>query len=77
MKKHFIEAKNFGGFVTFYLPCVMKHCKDIWMLLTDSLHIRNTDPRFHLVSCYKKHFRSLMKNAVFYMRDVTVWYFIA
>ena len=20
MKKHFMEAKNFGGFVTFYLP---------------------------------------------------------
>ena len=29
MKKHFIEAKNFGGFVTFYLPSVIKHCKDI------------------------------------------------
>ena len=22
MKKHCIEAKNFGGFVTFYLSCV-------------------------------------------------------
>ena len=29
MKKHFMEAKNFGGFVTCYLPCVIKHCKDI------------------------------------------------
>ena len=29
MKKHFIEAKNSGGFGTFYLPCVIKHCKDI------------------------------------------------
>ena len=29
MKKRFIEAKHFGGFVTFYLPCVIKHCKDI------------------------------------------------
>ena len=29
MKKHFIEAKNVGGFVTFYLPCVIKHCEDI------------------------------------------------
>ena len=31
MKKHFIEAKTFGGFVTFYLPSVIKieHCKDI------------------------------------------------
>ena len=24
MKKHFIEAKKFGGFITFYLPCVIK-----------------------------------------------------
>ena len=29
MKKHFIEAKNFGGFVTFYLHFVINHCKDI------------------------------------------------
>ena len=29
MKKHFIEAKKFGGFVTFYLPYVVKHGKDI------------------------------------------------
>ena len=29
MKKHFIEAENFGGFVTFYMPCVIKHFKDI------------------------------------------------
>ena len=43
------------------------------MLLTYNLHIRNTDPRFHLVSCYKKtFFRSQMKNAVSYMWDVTV-----
>ena len=52
MKKHFIEAKTFDGFVTFYLPCVIKHCKE--MLLTNNCRIRNTDPRFHLVSCYKK-----------------------
>ena len=26
------------------------------MLLTYDLRIRNSDPRFHLVSCYKKHF---------------------
>ena len=43
------------------------------MLLTYNLRIRNTDPRFRLVSCYKKHFlRSQMKNAVSYMWDVTV-----
>ena len=29
MKKHFIEAENFGGLVTVCLPCVIKHCKDI------------------------------------------------
>ena len=29
MRKQFIEVKNFGGFATFYLPCVIKHCKDI------------------------------------------------
>ena len=29
MNKHFIEAKNSGGFVTVYLPCAIKHCKDI------------------------------------------------
>ena len=43
------------------------------MLLTYNLRIGNTDPRFHLVSCYKKiFFRSQMKNAVSYMWDVTV-----
>ena len=29
MKKHFIKAEKFGGFVAFYLPYVIKHCKDI------------------------------------------------
>ena len=43
------------------------------MLLTYNLRIRNTDPRFHLVSCYKKHFLGLkMKNA--YLWDVTVFH---
>ena len=42
MKKHFIEAKNFGGFVTFYLLCVIKHRKDI-------LNAINLQPS------YKKH----------------------
>ena len=59
MKKHFIEAKNFGGFVTFYLHCVIKH-KDIWNAIKlHNLRIRNNDPRFHLVWCYKKHFLGL------------------
>ena len=57
MKKHFIEAKNFGGFDTFYLPCVIVRTYE--MLLTYNLRIRNTDPRFHLVMCYKKHFLGL------------------
>ena len=44
------------------------------MLLTYNLRIRNTDPRFHLGTCYKKHFfGSQMKNAVSYMWDVTVY----
>ena len=55
MKKHFIEAKNFGCFVTFYLPCVIKHVRTYEMLLINNLRINNTDSRFHLVSCYKKH----------------------
>ena len=42
MKKHFIEAKNFGGFVTFYMPCVIKHCKGIWNAI-------------NLQPSYKKH----------------------
>ena len=42
MKNHFMEAKNFGGFVTFYLPCVIKHCKDIWNAI-------------NLQPSYKKH----------------------
>ena len=44
MKKHFMEAKNFGGFVTFYLPCVIKHCEDI--------HVWNA---INLQPSYKKH----------------------
>ena len=58
MKKHF-EDKNFGGFVTFYLPCVINIVRTYEMLFTYNLCIRNTDPRFHLVSCYKKHFLGL------------------
>ena len=47
-KKHFIEAKNFTGFVSFYLPCVycnisvLKHCKYIW----NAINLRHS---------YKKH----------------------
>ena len=34
------------------------------MLLTYDLHIRKTDPCFHLVSCYENNiFRSQMKNS--------------
>ena len=56
MKKHFIEAKTFGGFVTFYCLVKSNIVRTYEMLLTYNLRIRNTDPRFHLVSCYKKHF---------------------
>ena len=78
MKKHFIN-KNLAGFVVFYFAlCLILVYSNIVRtherLLTCDLHIRNTDPCFHLVSCYKKHFfRSQMKNAVSYMWDVTVY----
>ena len=42
------------------------------MLLTYDLRERNTDPCFHLVSCYENIFRSQMKNAVSYQRELTV-----
>ena len=45
MKKNFIEDKNLGGFITFYLPCVIKHCKD-------TLNAINLQPS------YKKHWLS-------------------
>ena len=35
------------------------------MLLTYNLHIRNTDPHFHLVVCYKKHFLGLKRKMLF------------
>ena len=50
MKKHF-EAENFGGLVTFCLPCVIKLVRTYELLLTYNLRIRNTDPRFRLVLC--------------------------
>ena len=57
MKKHFIEAKMFTGFVTFsFFLCLTLVYSNIVrtyeMLLTYDLRIRNTDPCFHLVSCY-------------------------
>ena len=53
--------KNLAGFVTFYFAlCLILVYSNIVrtyeMLLTYNLHIRNTDPCFHLVSCYGKHF---------------------
>ena len=58
--------KNLAGFVTFYFAlCVILAYSNIVrtyeMLLTYDLHIENTDPCFHLVSCYEKHFRSQTK----------------
>ena len=43
-------------------------------LLTYDVRIRNTtDPRFHLVLCYRKHFfESQMKNDVSYKQGLTV-----
>ena len=42
------------------------------ILLTYDLHIRSTDPRFHLVSQYKNIFRSHMKNDISYKLKLTV-----
>ena len=42
------------------------------MLLTYNLHIRNTDPRFHLVSCYKKHFQVSNEKCCFLYVGCTV-----
>ena len=68
--------KNLAGFVTFYFALFCLACSNIVrtyeMLLTYDLHIRNTDPCFHFVSCYEKHFWSQMKNAVSYQRELTV-----
>ena len=35
------------------------------MLLTYNLRIRNADPHFHLISCYKKHFLGLKWKILF------------
>ena len=35
---------------------VLNIVKTYETLLTYDLRIKNTDPHFHLVSCYKKHF---------------------
>ena len=35
------------------------------MLLSYNLRIRNTDPRLHIVSCYKKHFLGLKLKMLF------------
>ena len=60
MKKHFIYT-NLADFVTFYFAlCLILVYSNIVRtyetLLTYDLRMRNTDPRFHLVSSYEKHF---------------------
>ena len=75
MKKHLFDVKNrllkniipvylLAGFVTIYFGlCLILVYSNIVRtyetLLTYDLCIRNTDLRFHLVSCYKKHFSGL------------------
>ena len=76
LKKQFVN-KNLAGFFTFYFAlCFIlvysNIVKTYETLLTYDLHIRNTDPRFHLVSFKKKHFRSQMKNVVSFKRVLTV-----
>ena len=73
----FVFDNNLAGFLTFYFAlCLILAYLDTVrtyeMLLTYDLHIRNTDPSFHLVSCYKKHFRPQMKNAVPCKWELTV-----
>ena len=60
----------FAGFVTFYFAlCLILAYSNIVrtyeMLLTYDLHMRNTDPCFHLVSCYKKHLLVSNKKCCF------------
>ena len=69
MKDHFIN-NDLAGFITFYFAlCLIlvysNVVKTYESLFTYDLRIRNTKPRFHLVSCYKKHFWSQTKNACF------------
>ena len=64
MKKHFIEAKNFYWFchILFALCLILVYSNIVRTyetLLTYDLRIRNTDPCFHLVLCYKKQFLGL------------------
>ena len=60
IKKHFIH-KNLAGFVTFHFALCLTLAssnivKTYESLLTYDLRIKGTDPRFHLVLCYKIHF---------------------
>ena len=53
--------KNLAGFVrsNFALRLILVYSNIVRtseMLLTYDLRTRNTDPHFHFVSCYKKHF---------------------
>ena len=58
MKKYFIAVSNLAGFVTFHFALylilaysvIVRTCETI---LTHDLRVRNTGPRFHLVSCYR------------------------
>ena len=68
---------NLAGLVTFYFALCLRlvHSNIVRTyerLLTYDHCIRNTDPRSHLVSCYKKHFRSQMKSTVSNKRELTV-----
>ena len=60
MKNHVIN-RNLAGFITFYFSlCLIlvysNIVKTYETLLIYDLHLRKNYPRFHLVSCYKKHF---------------------
>ena len=58
-EKHFIN-KNLAGFVTCYFALCLTLVHLNTVKTYKRLRVRNTDPRFHLVSCDKKH--SLVSN---------------
>ena len=66
----FALNENLAAFVTFHFALCLKLVysnivRTYETLLTYDLYIRNTDPRFNLVSYYKKHFLGLKWKMLF------------
>ena len=69
----FVLNKNVVGFVTFYFALCLRSVYSIIvrtdeMLLTYDLRIRNSEPHFHSVSCYKKHILGLKWKLLFFYK---------